>query len=134
MVDFQPVERAINAISLAVQRLIMIDFLSPIGFGRDNLLYLATRKVSTDGIRVVALVGQQGLGCAFGQIDQLGVGCAVGSLSMRQMEGDGSSSGISQTVKFTGEPAPRAAKSSSTSPLFPPAAETWARSVVLSML
>ena len=43
-------------------------------------------------------------------------------------------SGITETMNFTGEPAPRAAKSSSMNPPFPPAAETWARTVVLSML
>ena len=45
-----------------------------------------------------------------------------------------SSEGIGQAVKLTGEPAPRAAKSASMSPPFPPAADTWARTVVLSML
>jgi len=50
------------------------------------------------------------------------------------MEGEQSSEGVSQAVKLTGEPAPRAAKSASMSPRFPPAAETWARTVVLSML
>lgn len=112
----------------------MINFFPPIGFGRNDSLYVAASKVCADGIGVVALVCQQGLGRAFRQVDQLGVGRAIGGLAMRQMEGDGSSSGIGQTMKFTGEPAPRAAKSSSTSPPFPPAAETWARSVVLSML
>jgi hypothetical protein len=41
--------------------------------------------------------------------------------------------GITETMNFTGEPAPRAAKSSLMNPPFPPAAETWARTVVLSM-
>lgn len=45
-----------------------------------------------------------------------------------------SSEGIGQAVKLTGEPAPRAAKSASMSPPFPPAADTWARTEVLSML
>src|SRR3546814_4247707 len=48
------------------------------------------------------------------------------------MEGERPSSSVGQTVKLTGEPAPRAAKSASISPPFPPAAETWARTVVLS--
>jgi hypothetical protein len=112
----------------------MVDLLSTIGFGRDNGLYVATRKVGANGISVIALVCQQGFRRAFGQVDQSGVGGAVSGLAMGQMEGDWSSLGVSQTVKLTGEPAPRAAKSSSTSPPFPPAAETWARSVVLSML
>ena len=112
----------------------MVDFFPPVGFGRDDSLYLSAGKVGADGIGVVTLVRQQGLRRAFWQVDQFGVGYAVGGLPMGQMEGNGSSSGIGQTMKLTGEPAPRAAKSSSTSPPFPPAAETWARSVVLSML
>ncbi len=112
----------------------MVDFLPSIGLGRDNGLYLPASKVGTDGIGVIALVCEQCLGRAFGQVDQCGVSRAIGSLAMRQMEGDGSSSGIGQTMKLTGEPAPRAAKSSLMNPPFPPAAETWARIVVLSML
>jgi hypothetical protein len=40
--------------------------------------------------------------------------------------------GITETMNFPGEPAPRATKSSLMP--FPPAAETWARTVVVSML
>jgi hypothetical protein len=51
------------------------------------------------------------------------------------MEGDWPASGITETIELLpGEPAPRAAKSSLMNPPFPPAAETWARTVVLSML
>jgi hypothetical protein len=68
------------------------------------------------------------------QVDQIIIRLAIWRLAACQVESDRSSKGISQTVKFTGEPAPRAAKSASMSPPFPPAAETWARTVVLSML
>ncbi len=50
-----------------------------------------------------------------------------------QNEGERSSKGISQAVKLTGDPAPQATKSASISSPFPPAAETWARTVVLSL-
>ena len=70
----------------------------------------------------------------FGQTDQGVIGLAICCLADRQVEGERSAKGISQAVKLTGEPAPRAAKSASMSPPFPPAAETWARTVVLSML
>jgi len=50
------------------------------------------------------------------------------------MEGEWSSEGIGQTVKFTGESAPRAAKVASMSPPFPSIANAWARTVVLTML
>lgn len=91
-------------------------------------------KVSTDCIGVVALVGEQGVRCALGQVDQGVIGLAICRLANCQMEGERSPEGIGQAVKLTGEPAPRAAKSASMSPPFPPAAETWARTVVLSML
>lgn len=66
----------------------MVDFLPPVGFGRDDSLYLSAGKVGADGIGVVTLVRQQGLGRAFGRVDQFGVGCAVGGLSMSQMQGE----------------------------------------------
>ena len=58
----------------------------------------------------------------------------VRRLARREMGGDGAASGITDAMNFTGEPAPRAAKSSSMNPPFPPAAETWARIEVESML
>ncbi|SMQ78824.1 hypothetical protein SAMN06295984_2839 [Sphingopyxis terrae subsp. ummariensis] len=79
-------------------------------------------------------VGKQGVGSAFGQTDQGVIRLAVCCLADRQMESERSSEGISQAVKLTGKPAPRAAKSASMSPPFPPAADTWARMMVLSML
>lgn len=59
---------------------------------------------------------------------------AVCRFATCQDEGKWSPEGISQAVKLTGEPASRAAKTASMSPPFLPAAETWARTVVLSML
>lgn len=91
-------------------------------------------KIPTDCIGIVALAGEQNVRCAFGQADQDVVGFAICCLADRSMEGKRSSEGIRQTVNFTGEPGPRAAKSASISPPFPPATETWARTVVLSML
>lgn len=50
--------------------------------------------------------------------DQRVISLAVCRLADRQVEGESSSPGISQAVKLTGEPAPRAAKSSSIPPPF----------------
>ena len=91
-------------------------------------------EVIADVVSVIGLVPQESFRSLLGEIDQLLVAFAVGRLSRREVERDGPSFGISETVNFTGEPAPRAAKSSLMSPPFPPAAETWARTVVLSML
>jgi hypothetical protein len=67
------------------------------------------------------------------QIDQHIVDFAIRCFAGREVEGDGPALGITETVNFTGEPAARAAKSSLMNLPFPPAAETWARTVVLSL-
>lgn len=53
------------------------------------------------------------------------------ALADLQVKGERSASCISQTGKFTGEPAPLAAKGASTGNPFPPAAKTWTRTVRL---
>ncbi|ODU20193.1 MAG: hypothetical protein ABS87_11690 [Sphingomonas sp. SCN 67-18] len=71
---------------------------------------------------------------ALGKADQAIIRSAVCCLTDRQVKSYLSREGISQTVKFTGEPAQRAVKSALTSSFFPLAAETWAQTIVLSML
>ena len=127
-------EHALDAVALVVERAVMFDFHAAVWSTRDASLALAHGKVGADCVGVVALVGEQSIGCAFGQADQDVISSAICRLGNRQMEGERSSEGISQAVKLTGEPAPRAAKSASMVPPLPPAAETWARTVVLSML
>jgi len=83
---------------------------------------------------VVALVGDQGAGGAVGQVDQRVVALAVRRLAAGEVEGERASLGIAETMNLTGEPAPRAAKRLCASPPFAPAAETWPRTVVESML
>ena len=95
---------------------------------------IPAHKVGTDGIGVVALVRQKCFGGLLRHGDQGVISLAISGFANRQVEGEWPAPGVCQTVKLTGEPAPRAAKSSSMSPPFPPAAETWARTVVLSML
>jgi hypothetical protein len=91
-------------------------------------------QVVPDRVGVVGPIGQESFRHLFGQIDQRIVSLAVRRFAGREMEDDRSASGISETVNFTGEPAPRAAKSSLMGPPFPPAADTCARTVLLSML
>jgi hypothetical protein len=133
-VDLEMAEHALDAIALSIEALAVGDIDGAVRLRRDDGLDPAPFQVVSDGIGIVGLVGEQGLGCLLGQVDQRFVGLAVRCLAWREMEGDWSASGISETVNLTGEPAPRAAKSASIGPPFPPAAETWARTVVLSML
>ncbi len=97
-------------------------------------LYATLVEIGANGVTVVSFVGKQSLRGGIGQINQRVVRFAVGRLAGGEVEGDGPAFGISETVNFTGEPAPRAAKSSLMNPPLPPAAETWARTVVESML
>jgi hypothetical protein len=74
------------------------------------------------------------IGIGLGQRHYIFERRAVGRFSAREVESERDAGGITETVNFTGEPAPRAAKSLFTSPPLAPAADTWPRTVVLSML
>ena len=118
-VDLNLSEHSLDAIALLVERPIMLDFHAAVSPARNDCLDLALRKVSTDCIGV-----EKGVRYALGQADQGVIGLAICCLADRQMERERSSEGITQAVNFTGEPVPRAVKSASMSPPFPPAAET----------
>jgi hypothetical protein len=127
-------EGALDPVALTVELLVVTDRFLPVRLRRNDCLDAPPLQIGPDGVGVIGLVGQQCLGFLLWQINQFFVSFAVGRFSRREMEGDRSSSGITETMNFTGEPAPRAAKSSSMNPPFPPAAETWARTEVESML
>jgi len=133
-VDREEDERALDAVALFVERPVILDLHTAIWTAGNDGLDLSLGKVSPDCVGVVALVCEEGIRCAFRQVDQSVISLAIRRFAACQMESERTSEGISQAVKLTGEPAPRAAKSASMSPPFPPAAETWARTVVLSML
>src|SRR5262245_12765192 len=92
------------------------------------------REVVADRIRIIGLVGDEGSWRPLRRLDQRVVAFTVCRFARREVEGDRSPSGITETMNFTGEPAPRAAKSSLMNPPFPPAAETWARTGPLSAI
>ena len=127
-------EHALDAVTLTVETFAVADRRRSVGLWRDDGFDAARLQVGSDLVGVVSLVGEKRVRRLLRQIDQRVVGFAVRCFAGREMEGDGTASGITETMNFTGEPAPRAAKSSLISPPFPPAAETWARTVVESML
>src|SRR5262249_14592256 len=81
----------------------------------------ALLEVVADRIGIIGLVGDEGVWRALRQIDQRVVAFTVRRFAGREVEGDRAASGITETMNFTGEPAPRAAKSSLMNPPFPPA-------------
>ncbi len=133
-VDLEVSEDALDAVALAILAFVVAYDRFAVRLGRDHGLDAASLEVGADRISVVSLIGQKRFGLLLRQIDQFVIGLAVRRFARREMEGDRSASLITETMNFTGEPAPRATKSSSMNPPFPPAAETWARTEVESML
>lgn len=133
-VDLEVADHALDAISLAIDAAVPSDGVGAMGARRDYGADAAFMQRSTDGIGVVALVGEQMAGPRLGArgygLERRAVRCLAG----REVEDEGDASGITETMNFTGEPAPRAAKSLFASPPFAPAAETWPRTVVESIL
>ena len=126
-VDLQVTEDTLDPVTLTVEFLVVVDQRFSVRLRRNDGFYAPPLQVGADCVGVVSFVGQQCLGLLLREIDQFFVSLAVVRFARREVEGNRSASGITETMNFTGEPAPRAAKSSSMNPPFPPAAETRAR-------
>jgi hypothetical protein len=133
-IDLEVADHALDAVALAVEAFAVADHYLAVRFGRDDRLDATLLEVIADCIGIVGFVGKQCARRLLRQVDQRVVCLAVRRFARREVESNGPTSGITETMNFTGEPAPRAAKSSLMNPPFPPAAETCARTVVLSML
>ena len=133
-IDLEVSDHPFDPISLAIELFAVADRNFAVRLRWDDGFDASLFEVIADRIGVVGLVGEQGVWRLLGQIDQRVVALAVRRFARCEFEGDGPASGITETMNLTGEPAPRAAKSSLMNPPFPPAAETWALTVVLSML
>jgi hypothetical protein len=123
-VDLEVAEHPLDAVALTVKLLAVADRLGAVRFRWDDGANAALLEVVADRIGIIGLVGDEGAWRLLRQIDQRVVAFAVRRFAGREVEGDRPASGITETVNFTGEPAPRAAKSSLMNPPFPPAAET----------
>jgi hypothetical protein len=117
-------DHALDAVALSIEPLVVANDRLAMGPWRDDGLDAPILEVGTDSVGIVGFVSDERLGRLLGQIDQRVVALAVRRFARREMEGEGTASGIAETMNLTGEPAPRAAKSSSMNPPFPPAAET----------
>jgi hypothetical protein len=133
-VDLEMADHALDAVAFAVDAFVPTDggfAVRPRWDGGADAVLVERRS---DRVGVVAFVGEQ-IGRA--RFSESGYGFerrAVCRFAAGEVEDEWDASGITETVNFTGEPAPRAAKSLFASPPFAPAAETWPRTVVLSML
>ena len=133
-IDLEPAEGALDAVAQAVELLAISNRLRTVSPTRDHRSDAPSDEVVADRIAVVALVGEQRAGRVEWQRHQRVVALAVRRFAAGEMEAERSAEGVSDTMNFTGEPAPRAAKRLFASPPFAPAADTWPRTVVESML
>lgn len=133
-VGLEMADHALDAVALAVEALVPSDCGLAVGSRRDDGVDAVVAQVFADGIAVVALVGEEIGRTRFGERHHRFERRAVRRFAAGEMEGEGQASGIAETMNFTGEPAPRAAKSLLASPPFAPAACGWPRTVVESML
>ena len=115
-------DHPLDAVAFTVEFFAVADRCRAIGFRRNDGFNPALLQVGSDRIGVVGLIGEKGIGRLLRKIEQRVIDFAVSCFAWREMEGDRSDSGITETMNFTGEPAPRAAKSSLMNPPFPPAA------------
>ena len=133
-VDLEVADHALDAIALAVEALVPADRGLAVGAGWDDGPNATRREAVADGVAVVALVGDQVNGALLGERGQGVERRAVGRFAACEVEREREAAGITETMNFTGEPAPRAAKRLFASPPLAPAAETWPRTVVESTL
>ena len=133
-IDLEMTDHALDAIALPVETLVPANGRFAVATGRDDGPDAARLEMVADGVAVVALVGDQVGGSRLGEGVEGFERRRVVRFAAGEVEREGESSGITETMNFTGKPAPRAAKSLFASPPFAPAAETWPRTVVESML
>lgn len=123
-IDLQMSDHAFDAVALAIDTPVPADFGFASGLGRDAGTDARVVQASADGVRVVSFVSEEIGGLLIGERDHIFERRAVCGFSGREIEDERDASGITETMNFTGEPAPRAAKSLFASPPFAPAAET----------
>jgi len=133
-VDLEMADHALDAVALAVDASVPADRGLAMGTRRDGGANASLTQSAADRVGVVALVGEEVSRARLGERGHRFEGRAVRGFAAGEVEDERDALGITETMNFTGEPAPRAAKSLFASPPFAPAAETWPRTVVLSML
>ena len=117
-------DHALDAVALAIDVLVPTDFGLSIGFWRDAGTDTRVVQAGPYGVAVITLVSDKMGGLFFGERHHLFERRTVVRFAGREVEDEREPFGITETMNFTGEPAPRAAKRLFASPPFAPAAET----------
>jgi hypothetical protein len=133
-VDLEMADHALDAVAFAVDASVPADDSFAMRPRWDGGTDAVLVESAADRIGVVGFVGEHIARSRFGESGYGFERRAVRRFASGEVEDERDASGITETMNLTGEPAPRAAKSLFACPPFAPAAETWPRTVVLSML
>ena len=99
-VDLEVTDHPLDPISLAIELLAVADRNFAVRLRWDDRFDASLLEVIADCIGVVGLVGEQGVGRLLGQIDQRVVALAVRRFAWCEFEGDGPTSGITETMNL----------------------------------
>src|SRR6266702_1905855 len=105
--DLEMADHALDAIALSVDPLVPANDGLAVGFWRDDVSNAVGFQLGSDGVGVVALVGKEIGGLHVGERDDVFERRAVRGFAGREVEGEREASGITETMNFTGKPAPR---------------------------
>jgi len=117
-------DHPLDVIASTIDAFVPGDFSPAIGLWRNAGTDARVLQAGADGVGIVALVGEKVGRLGLGQSGHVFECRAVRGFAGREVEDERDAPGITETMNFTGEPAPRAAKSLFASPPFAPAAET----------
>jgi hypothetical protein len=115
-VDLEVADHALDAVAFSVDASVPADRGLAMGSRWDGGTDALLAERAADGIGVIALVGEQVGRTCLGKGDYGFERRAVRRLAAGEMEDERDALGITETMNFTGEPAPRAAKSLFASP------------------
>ena len=132
--DLQMADHTLDAVAVEIDVAVPTDRGLAVRARRDDGPDSLRDQGLADRAAVVPLVGEKMIGSLVGQRHHIVECRAVRRFAAGEIEGKREPGGINEKMNFTGEPAPRPAKSLFVSPPFAPAADTWPRTVVLSML
>ena len=115
--SFEGAKAALDLVALFVEFTVMRDVFPPIGFGGDNRLHLCGRDEISDGVGVVATVGDHRLGGE--SLQERRCTLAIGLLTAGQKKTQGASQPITEQMNLGGQSSTGSPHRLLTRPLFP---------------
>ena len=128
---FQPAKASFDNIAPLVDNFVTADFLLAVALARNDRLDAALPHESTDSVRVIALVGDE-LFDAGDQTDAFLGHHTIGSVAWREDKGPRPTPFVGHRVDFAVAPALRKPDRLKISPPFPPLAQRWILTWLLS--